>query len=106
MIDGASQTFPINGPLWFIRDLIVIQLFVPLIYKFIKSYSFIPILVLGILWLVGIDTNIVGLNVGSVFFFSLGSYFSLNTFNYKKVNIIYIGGVLGNKFNGVDYYEE
>lgn len=78
LINPTELPMPINGPLWFIRNLIVVQiLFAPLIYYVVKKWNIVPVYILGVLWLIGIDTPIVGLSVQALFFFTLGSYISV-----------------------------
>jgi surface polysaccharide O-acyltransferase-like enzyme len=42
----GSQAYPVNGPLWFIRDLILFILLTPLVYQFVKWTRFYGILAL------------------------------------------------------------
>lgn len=74
--------YPIDFPLWFLRDLIVLNLITPLIYwavKLLKSVFPIVLLVLfiGNIWCYGI----VGLDITGLTFYSIGAYFSLNDLN-------------------------
>ena len=72
-------------PLWFIRDLIVINLFTPLIHFLIKHFGLIPILIIGIMYLWGIGFYLPGIGTRSSFYYILGAYFSITKFNYLKV---------------------
>ena len=88
-INASSSIFPINTPLWFIRDLILIVLFTPVIYKVIKSIGYYWIIGLGTLWFIG---NIYYRGFGielitALFFFSWGAYMSIN----KKDMIVEFG---------------
>lgn len=65
---------PANTPLWFIRDLIVINLFSPLIYVFVKNTKQYGLWVLGILFLLNIWVPIEGFSIIGFFFYSLGTY--------------------------------
>ena len=64
---------PIDGPLWFVRDLLVCCIFAPLIYRFLNKYVLSVLLVLLIL---NVWIPIEGFSIISVFFFSWGGYFS------------------------------
>lgn len=74
-IDGNN---PINGPLWFIRDLMVVCLLSPMIYFCIKRFSFLYLSALGFLWLFKIWNlsicGVYGFSSCSFLFFSLGAF--------------------------------
>lgn len=78
--EGGIST-PINIPFWFIRDLIIIVIFTPVI-KWLITYLklFFPI-ILFICWYFNIWPDIRGINSVSVFFFSMGAYLSINRLN-------------------------
>lgn len=71
--------FPINGPLWFMRDLIILCILSPIIYYFIRFCKYWGIILLGGVYVFQIWPYIT-LESMSVFFFSLGSYLGV----YKK----------------------
>jgi peptidoglycan/LPS O-acetylase OafA/YrhL len=75
--------FPIDYPLWFIRDLMVVICISPLIYFLIKKLHYFVLIVLSVLWISGYSFHIYGLSMLSIYFFSVGAYFSI----YRK-NII------------------
>lgn len=68
---------PATTPLWFIRDLIVINLLSPLIYVFVKKTKQYGLAVLGVLFLLNIWIPVEGFSVIGVFFYSLGAYYSI-----------------------------
>lgn len=78
---GEVKSMPIDFPLWYIRDLMVVVLFSPLIYKLVKN-GIVLVAVLGFLWFV-FDIELIGIEVTGVFFFSLGAYFAVN-----KIDIV------------------
>ena len=69
------SAFPLNVPLWFLRDLIVVVICTPLIYFIIKhtKYFFITILVA-----LSFIPNIHIPFLGSFLFFSIGAYLSIS----------------------------
>ena len=69
---------PICFQFWFIRDLIIVVLFTPLIYYFIKIFKTYGLAILGILWIFNIWFNIISFSIVSFFFFSFGAWFSIN----------------------------
>lgn len=75
---------PIDYPLWFIRDLMVVFIFSPLLYFLLNVLKCFFILLLGGLWLLGFWDAIAGLNTAAFFFFSVGAYFSIHKRNFVK----------------------
>lgn len=75
--------FPYNQPLWFIRNLIVISLLTPLVYFWIKYCKLIGICVLSLLWYFDFWSSINFLDIGTIFWFTLGAYFG-----YFKINFV------------------
>ena len=77
---GNEMGFPINLPLWYIRDLILLCVISPAIFYILrnKKIGIIYIFILLILYLVdvGLPINIVGL-----LYFNIGAYFSINNIN-------------------------
>lgn len=77
-IDGNN---PINGPLWFVRDLMVVTLCSPVIYYVIKKWCLTFLSILGLLWFTGFwETSICGLygfSSSAFLFFSIGAAFSI-----------------------------
>lgn len=73
-----------NGliPLWYIRDLMVISLFTPIIYVAIRRYGLLLPIVLGVLYLTNSFKYIPGLGTRCSFLFVLGAYFSIRNINF------------------------
>lgn len=70
--------FPIDGPLWFVRDLILMCIISPLVYGIIKHGKIIGVSVLVLLYIFSIWPNTIFLMLAnSLCFFSLGAYFSI-----------------------------
>ena len=66
---------PIPYQLWFIRDLFLICLFSPLIFKLLNKFKIIIIIFLFIIWLMNL--NLVIIRNESLLFFVFGSYLSI-----------------------------
>lgn len=92
----TSDSFPLYSPFWFIRDLLVVFLFTPLIYLLLKSkirYLYIALIMIVFvfdLW----PNTIAGLGISSFCFFSIGAFFSINRksfvdFAHKSVWILF-----------------
>lgn len=93
---------PIDGPLWFVRDLLVCFIFAPIIYRFLNKKVLSVLLVLLIL---NVWIPIEGFSIISVFYFSWGGYFSrknlcfVNVFNKWKnysymISIVLLIGIM------------
>ena len=76
----ANKLLPINVPLWFIRDLLIMVICAPLIYQLVKRTKIAIVALLGILW----GAHQVGISLpfyfpyAAAFFFSWGAYMSIN----------------------------
>ena len=90
---------PANTPLWFIRDLIVINLFSPAIYAFVKNTKYYGLGVLGVLFILNIWLSIEGFSIIGFLFYSVGAYFAIFfkslTDTFIKVKIpSYVGSIV------------
>ena len=73
----APDTAPVNGVLWFVRDLMVLSLFSPLVYLALRYTRFYFLILLFILRTLHLPTIVHGQFFTAVCFFSLGAYFSI-----------------------------
>ena len=93
-IDGNN---PINGPLWFVRDLMIVTLCSPVIYYVIKKLCLFFLSILGLLWFTGFwGTNICGLygfSSSAFLFFSIGAAFSIKHKYLSKYMSIWGGKI-------------
>lgn len=96
-----SVASPLDVPLWFVRDLMIMVLFAPVHYMLITSTRGAYIVILGILWffssLCFSLTSYVGMLIMASFFFSWGASYSIRNVNpvvsfrrMKFVPIIYV----------------
>ena len=79
-ITGTSpSSMPVNYPLWFLKDLMILVLFTPLLWKLLKKSGKVTLLSFAIIWCLKyfhvIDFYI---PAQGLFFFSFGGYMSLN----------------------------
>lgn len=82
-IHVSSSTFPINTPLWFLRDLMIVVLLTPMLYKIIKSVGYYWVIGIGIFWFIGSVwyTGYWIKLLTAFFFFSWGAYMSISQKN-------------------------
>lgn len=88
--DGA----PIIIPLWFLRDLIIVSICTPLIFRAIKFGGIILPAVLFICTTLNIRFPIPGPAVSSFFWFSAGAYFSIKGLNVIEFTDKYKGVII------------
>lgn len=77
VITSISSYYPLNVPLWFLRDLIIYVLFSPLIYYLVKKVSIVYIIVLLLSWVI-FGTGDIGFILIGISFFSVGAYFAIH----------------------------
>lgn len=75
--DYNNMGCPISYQFWFIRDLMVVTIFAPLIHWLIKKIDYKILLVLGCLYFCGRWFKTPGFSIEAFFFYSLGAYFSI-----------------------------
>ncbi|GAA4175457.1 acyltransferase [Sphingobacterium ginsenosidimutans] len=80
-----KKTLPINSPFWFIRDLMVVIVFSPIVYILIKKLKAYAVIILGLLWFFNPFFYLPGLSIVSFFFFTAGAYFSIHKMNFVEV---------------------
>ena len=89
------DTAPINIPLWFLRDLIVVTVCSPLIFWAIRTFKIYSIILLCLAHIFQIRFTCSGFSITAFFFFSLGAYFAITGRNiidfcqkYRKVILL------------------
>lgn len=73
---GVS-TAPIQQPLWFVRDLMLIVLITPIIYGLLKRLGAWSLLLLGGIYYTSLWPNWGGVSFMGIWYFSLGAWFSI-----------------------------
>ena len=76
---------PVNMPLWFLRDLMIVSLLTPIIYIGVKRFGYWLIVLLLPIYLTGIWAIQPGPNPYAICFFILGAYLSIQKTNLVKV---------------------
>lgn len=77
------MTAPANMPLWFLRDLMVVALLTPIIYKGIRKMGGWLVVLLTPLYLSGVCAFIPGLSAYAIYFFTLGAFLGI-----RKMDIV------------------
>lgn len=75
---AVPATRPINPPLWFLRDLIVVQLLSPVVWWWVKHTHAWGVALLALCYVSGVFPLINGLGVQAVFWFSMGTWLSIS----------------------------
>lgn len=104
--EPSTALYPINIPLWYIRDLMVMIILSPLIHWLIKRIGVWFVVIVGFVWFVSafytpkesyIGIYIIAMLVTDSFFFSWGAYFSITKENivtyfrrFKFAPVLYI----------------
>lgn len=70
-------TGPVLMPLWFMRDLMLILLFAPIIYWLVRRLRHWLLVLLGLCFVFNIWVPVHGLSIYCTFWFTLGSYFAI-----------------------------
>ena len=80
---GNTHTlcYPLDIPLWYIRDLIVLCVCSPIIYLLVKHVPKLFMVVLFFFAITGYNLDIIGFNYNAFLFFSIGAYFGAYQIN-------------------------
>ena len=92
-IPGRSGSSPIDGPLWYVRDLFILMIISPLVYCVIKKGKFPALMVLLLLWVSGFSVFANGIYISFVFFV-IGGYLRLNNIGVDNLKYGCIVSVL------------
>lgn len=79
-----AKGMPVCYQFWFIRDLMIVCLFTPIIYWIIKYGKVYGILLLGGLWMFNLWPSVTGLSVTAFFFFSWGAWFGIHRRDFTE----------------------
>lgn len=85
LVDDIADS-PIDGPLWYVRDLMILCLAAPVIHWLIKKLKLPFIMLLGVIWFftLGSYVGLPHMCHQGVFFFPLGAYFAINKINFLE----------------------
>ena len=111
---GIRTGFPLIGPLWFMRDLFVLNILAVILKKLIDKWPVVVGVLLSIIWFFNIGTGIFCLNNTALCFFALGYYIvkykvtfsTIDKLNIKWLAFVYVAfeildcALRGNAFGG------
>lgn len=83
-------TAPINLPLWYLRDLIIMSILSPFFFYFIKTTRSFSILIFVSYFISGLFSNIPGLSSSAITFYGIGAYFSIMKIDFSAVTHKYL----------------
>lgn len=115
MTEIINEPYPIDIPLWYIRDLMVMVIISPFIYWIIKKCNVWYILLIGGIWclktLILPDGGYITMLITAVFFFSWGSFYGINEIDfvdemkkYKLILLLYLPIALADMFTLFTFY--
>lgn len=84
--DPTETPCPIDGPMWYVRELIILCVFSPIIWWLIKTLKVVVLFFLGVVWFfsLGSYVNLPGMSHQAAFFFPLGAFYAINEINFVK----------------------
>lgn len=95
-IPGRTGSSPIDGPLWYVRNLMLMVLISPVISVMLKYTKWYLLVVMAFLWLFQVSVFAKGIGI-AFFFFSLGGFLRMQRVSVEKLRfgrIILISYVL------------
>ena len=77
---------PADSPLWFMRDLMVVSLFSPLLYILIKGrYGFVVIAAFAVAYILNLRIPIEGFGTEAFLFFTTGAYIAVHRYDITSI---------------------
>ena len=91
LVNNGGGIFPIDGPLWFVRDLVVMSVLSPIVYVLLSRIKVIGAVMIYLIWFFDVLGFLGNLST-AILFFSFGAYWGISkknilekTSRYKKV---------------------
>lgn len=69
--------YPLDLPLWFVRDLFILMLLSPIIYCALRKCKYLFLIIIALLYLF-VEKQLCGLSSTGLLYFSIGAFFSLS----------------------------
>lgn len=83
-VPGRGGSSPIDGPLWYVRNLMIMVVISPIIAYMIKYTKYYLILIMTILWIIQIPPFNKGIGI-AFYFFSLGGYLRISDYHVENL---------------------
>ena len=85
-IDISQGVYPIDVPMWYVRELMITVLVTPLLFFMIKKGKSVFLIVLGLFWIIfSVEgTGFMEQILTSVFFFSWGAFYSIYKIDFVR----------------------
>lgn len=83
LFDG-SHGQPMDTPMWFVRDLMVVVIFTPAIHWLLKKAGVVFVAILAALFLANIWIPVPGFGIKATFFFTWGAFYSIKRLNFVE----------------------
>lgn len=80
-----EMPYPLIAPLWFLRDLMVVMVFSPVIYFYLKKTKYWGLLILAACHLTGVWPILHGFSITAFFYFGMGAYLAINDLSIVEV---------------------
>lgn len=80
----AGGEHPIDGPLWFVRDMMVLMILFPIIYFILKHIKSAVLPLLAVVFIGDFWWNFTGLSTSALCFFSIGAFFGMYRKNFTS----------------------
>ena len=84
-INEGGVSGPIDSPLWFIRDLMVMIVISPVIYWGVRKLKMLLPILLVLAYIVGVNTGIQGFSMTALAFFPVGAYFGIKKLDFVSI---------------------
>jgi len=84
-LEDTLAGHPLDYPLWYVRDLMIVALFSPLIYWAIKKAGWYIVMLFGLLWYVSeplLDSSHLCYTLKAIFFFSWGACYAIKGLDF------------------------
>lgn len=85
-VNEGGVSGPIDSPLWFIRDLMVMIVISPVIYWVVKKIKMVLPILLALAYIVGINTGIQGFSMTALAFFPIGACFGIMKLDFVGIS--------------------
>lgn len=83
----TTDRLPIDTPMWFIRDLMIVVILSPCIYWLVRYLKIWVCVLFGVCFIFNLWPKFTGLSIVSIFYFTLGAYFSIGKYPVIKRNV-------------------